>query len=69
MHHSRQAVHEEALPDDQKMHRDAKRLLLLVLLRSLPEEKELFLAVAPGIPKNLPCGFPTGIVILSMASG
>ena len=46
MHHNRQAVPEEALPDDdKKMHCGTKRLLL-VLLRGLPDKKEHSLAVA-----------------------
>ena len=53
MRHSHQAVCEETLPDDKKMHCGAKRMLL-VLFRSLPHEKEHSLAVAPITPKCLP---------------
>jgi len=50
MHHNHKTVHEEALPDDQKMHRGSKRLLLV--FRSLPDKKEHSLAVALIAPKN-----------------
>jgi hypothetical protein len=42
MHHYHKTVHEEALPDDQKMHRSAKRMLLRVLLCDLPDKKADF---------------------------
>ena len=55
MHHNRQAVPDEALPDDQKMYRGSKRLLLVVF-RGLPDEKEHGLAVALVAQKKPWCG-------------
>ena len=52
MHHNHKTVHEETLSDDQKMHHGSRRLLLV--FRSLPDKKELSLAVALIAPKNGP---------------